>query len=153
MYMRTFLILIFSFLVTLELSAQQDNVDSSDLLIIDTFIKELGDEETPLDVILSQYIEMSSKIDDDMIDYLIASLQEIRLNLQIKDIEKLEILTYDQLPAKERKYIDLADKQTDSMYFIHYNKKNVFSLYLQNGKIFSFTLVSNEHNKVHFVTY
>lgn len=151
--MRIFLTFIFTFLITLELSAQQENIDSSDLFIIDTFIKELADEETPLDVILSQYIEMSSEIDDDMIDYLIASLQEIRLNLQSKDIQKLEVLTYDQLPARESKHIDVEDKQTDSMYFIHYNKKSVFSLYLQSSKIFSFTLVSNEYNKVHFVTY
>lgn len=151
--MRIFLTFIFTFLITLELSAQQENIDSSDLFIVDTFIKELADEETPLDVILSQYIEMSSEIDDDMIDYLIASLQEIRLNLQSKDIQKLEVLTYDQLPARESKHIDVEDKQTDSMYFIHYNKKSVFSLYLQSSKIFSFTLVSNEYNKVHFVTY
>lgn len=151
--MRIFLTFIFTFLITLELSAQQENIDSSDLFIVDTFIKELADEETPLDVILGQYIEMSSEIDDDMIDYLIASLQEIRLNLQSKDIQKLEVLTYDQLPARESKHIDVEDKQTDSMYFIHYNKKSVFSLYLQSSKIFSFTLVSNEYNKVHFVTY
>lgn len=123
------------------------------LPFIDQFINNLADDSIALDIILSQDVQLDTNIQDEMIDYLIASLQEIRLNLQLKDISKLDITPFKSLPRKETKDIDLESHDPDAIYFVRYNNKLVFPLLLSQNKIQSFTLVSKGGNKAHFVTY
>src|SRR5699024_6878284 len=120
---------------------------------IHEFIEDLSDDSIALDIILSQKVKLSAGIDREKIDYLIASLQEIRFNLQLKDPEKIIITPFTKLSRQEKRNIDLEKHAPEDVYFIQHNKKNVFALLLGDNKVSSFTLVSKGKNKSHFVTY
>lgn len=126
---------------------------STPLPFINQFVKNLANDSIAIDIILSQNVYMSDNIEDDMIDYLIASLQEMRLNLQLKNISKLDIVPFKSLPRKETKDIEIETHKADNIYFVRYNNKLVFPLLISQNKIHSFTLVSKGNKKAHFVTY
>lgn len=126
------------------------NVNSRD--IATDFIYDLNDNEIALDVILSKWVIVNEP-SDELYDYLEVSLEEIRLNLNSKNIEQIEIKNYAELPRKEVRDIDPEDLDVDNMYFVYYKNRLVTSIYVEGDKIGSFTLVSKGNEMAHFVTY
>ncbi len=116
------------------------------------FIYDLNDNEIALDVILSKWVIVNEP-SDELYDYLEVSLEEIRLNLNSKNIEQIEIKNYAELPRKEVRDIDPEDLDVDNMYFVYYKNRLVTSVYIEGDKIGSFTLVSKGNEMAHFVTY
>lgn len=116
------------------------------------FIYDLNDNEIALDVILSKWVIVNEP-SDELYDYLEVSLEEIRLNLNSKNIEQIEIKNYAELPRKEVRDIDPEDLDVDNMYFVYYKNRLVTSIYVEGDKIGSFTLVSKGNEMAHFVTY
>lgn len=133
--------------------AQENNVSNSNLTIVKKFVTALNDKEIATDVILSQYIIINKKLTDEYYEYLEASLNEVRLNIQMKDISQIQYLNYYQLPKKETRDIDLEGKNAANVYFLKIKDRLIVSLYLEADKIASFTLVSKGNNLAHFVTY
>lgn len=117
------------------------------------FIEDLSDDSVALDIILSQKVNLSDEINREKIDYLIASLQEIRFNLQLKDSGKINVIPFAKLSQQEKRKIDLEKHSPENVYFIQHNKKNIFAILLGDKKVSSFTLVSKGKNLSHFVTY
>ena len=116
------------------------------------FIYDLNDNEIALDVILSKWVIVNEP-SDELYDYLEVSLEEIRLNLNSKNIDQIEIRNYSELPRKEVRDIDPEDLDVDHMYFVYYKNRLVTSIYVEGDKIRSFTLVSKGNEMAHFVTY
>lgn len=116
------------------------------------FIYDLNDNEIALDVILSTWVIVNEP-SDELYDYLEVSLEEIRLNLNSKNIDQIEIRNYSELPRKEVRDIDPEDLDVDNMYFVYYKNRLVTSIYVDGDKIGSFTLVSKGNEMAHFVTY
>ncbi len=116
------------------------------------FIYDLNDNEIALDVILSKWVIVNEP-SDELYDYLEVSLEEIRLNLNSKNIEQIEIKNYAELPRKEVRDIDPEDLDVDNMFFVYYKNRLVTSVYVEGDKIGSFTLVSKGNEMAHFVTY
>lgn len=116
------------------------------------FIYDLNDNEIALDVILSKWVIVNEP-SDELYDYLEVSLEEIRLNLNSKNIDQIEIRNYSELPRKEVRDIDPEDLDVDNMYFVYYKNRLVTSIYVDGDKIGSFTLVSKGNEMAHFVTY
>ncbi len=116
------------------------------------FIYDLNDNEIALDVILSTWVIVNEP-SDELYDYLEVSLEEIRLNLNSKNIDQIEIKNYSELPRKEVRDIDPEDLDVDNMYFVYYKNRLVTSIYVDGDKIGSFTLVSKGNEMAHFVTY
>lgn len=116
------------------------------------FIYDLNDNEIALDVILSKWVIVNEP-SDELYDYLEVSLEEIRLNLNSKNIEQIEIKNYAELPRKEVRDIDPEDLDVDNMFFVYYKNRLVTSIYIEGDKIGSFTLVSKGNEMAHFVTY
>ena len=124
----------------------------SDIKVIKNFIQDLANEEIALDVILSKYVVIEDGTDE-LYDYLDVSLQEIRLNLMSKNINQIQYKNYRELPKKEVRDIDPEDLALENMYFLYHKDRLVTSIYVENNKIYSFTLVSKGENMAHFVLY
>ena len=124
-----------------------------DLPYIRKFVHDLSVDSIATDVLLSQYVTVNKEVDDDYLDYLVVSLDEVRLNIQNKNINEIEYLNWNQIPKKETRDIDHEGSDVNRMYFLKYKGRQVVALYLENGKIASFTLVSKGNRTAHFVTY
>ncbi|WP_164108871.1 MULTISPECIES: hypothetical protein [Sphingobacterium] len=119
---------------------------------IQSFIKDLADENKAVDIVLSKYLIIENP-SDEIYDYLEVSLEEVRINLLSKDLKEINYIPYSQMPTKDIKDIDPEDLNTEQMYFLNYRKRQMLAVYIENGKIASFTLVSKGNNKAHFVLY
>lgn len=149
-YIGTIIILLTALTVR---SQQSTNEVDNDISIIKDFITSVADEELRADVILSQHLLIKDELSNDTYDYLEASVQEIRLNLQNRKLEDIQYLPFNKLPRKETKDIDPEGKPTDKMYFLRYKDRPLLAVYIEADKIASFTLVSKGNNMAHFVTY
>ncbi len=116
------------------------------------FIADLANPKLALDIVLSKHV-LVQDADDEMYDYLLASLAEIRLNLLSKRVEDIRYVSYNEMPRKEVADIDTEGKDTSDMVFLYSGKRQMTALLTQNTKIASFTLVSKGGNRAHFVTY
>lgn len=132
---------------------QEYETADTNLVFIKKFVAALYDQSLATDVILSQYITINKELTDEYFEYLEASLNEVRLNIQMKDSNQIQYINYYQLPKKETRDIDLEGKNANHIYFLKVKDRLVVSLYLDSGKIGSFTLVSKGNNLAHFVTY
>ena len=133
--------------------AQTDTTQQhTDLPVIKDFVEMLSNDTVQTDVILSNFIIVENP-NDELYDYLLASLQEIRINLMSKNIEQIEYTSFNEMPRKEIQDIDLENLNANHIYFLHYKKRQMLALYLKENKIASFTLVSKGNNKAHFVLY
>ena len=148
-----FILSLFIIIQTVQVFAQ-DSIPSkeNDLKIIKNFINDLANQEIRTDVILSQHILVNNS-SGELYDYLEVSLQEIRINLLSKNLEDILYRSYDQMPPKEVRDIDLENIDSKRVYFLYYKNRQVCAFYLVNDKIASFTLVSKGNNKAHFVLY
>ncbi|NGM60377.1 hypothetical protein G5B30_00470 [Sphingobacterium sp. SGG-5] len=126
--------------------------DSKNKTIIQSFIADLADNNKAIDVILSQHVLVQHP-SDELYDYLEASLMEIRINLMTKRIEDIAYTPYSNMPPKEIRDVDPEGLCTHNMYFLHHKKRQMLAVYVEEGKIGSFTLVSKGGNKAHFVRY
>lgn len=122
------------------------------LNLVKNFIKDLANEDIALDVILSQYVRVTEP-SDELYDYLEVSLEEIRINLMMKKLEIIQYKSYKELPGKEVRDIDVEDLNTENMYFLYHKDRLLTSIYTEEGKIASFTLVSKGNEMAHFVCY
>ncbi|TDS15891.1 hypothetical protein B0I21_102208 [Sphingobacterium paludis] len=132
---------------------QEQSKEDLDFAVIDSFLTDLDDPSFRADVILSKHILIEQTDTDEGYDYLEASINEIRLNLQSKQLDQIEAIPFHKLPKKETRDIDPEGKSTSDMYFLFYKGRQMLALYLKNDKIASFTLVSKGNNLAHFVTY
>ena len=130
----------------------ENKSSKENLSLVKNFIHDLSNDQNALDVILSQYVTVNDP-SDEMYDYLEVSLQEIRINLMTKKLENIQYKTFTQLPRKEVKDIDPEDMDVNNMYFLYHKDRLVTSIYVEDGKIASFTLVSKGEEMAHFVTY
>ncbi len=145
---------------TPQTQAMQINTDtvaapttrSNSLRTAQQFIADLANPDLALDIVLSKHV-LVQDADDEMYDYLLASLAEIRLNLMSKRVEDIRYVTYNEMPRKEVADIDIEGKNTADMVFLYSGKRQMTALLTQNNKIASFTLVSKGGNRAHFVTY
>ncbi|UIR55174.1 hypothetical protein LZQ00_12935 [Sphingobacterium sp. SRCM116780] len=151
-YLRNVLILL-TFIIPNSSFAQENKPSESNLIYINKFVKDLNNTNIATDVILSQYITITNELTDEYFEYLQVSLDEVRLNIQMKDISQIQYINYFQLPKKETRDIDLEGKNANNIYFLKIKDRLVVALYLDAGKIASFTLVSKGDNLAHFVTY
>lgn len=131
-------------------SLERDVADPADM--VEDFIHDLADPSIPADVVLSQYV-LVTESNDEMLDYLIASLEEVRINLVSKNLPDINLINYHELPRKETADIDPEGKNVDNMFFLKHRNRHVVAVYVDQGKIASFTLVSKGRNMAHFVTY
>src|SRR5690606_36450149 len=122
------------------------------IVLIQSFIGDLADHNKAIDVILSQHVLVNHP-SDELYDYLEASLMEIRINLMTKKIDDIAYTSYDNMPHREVRDIDPEGLCTNNMYFLHHKKRQMLAVYVEDGKIGSFTLVSKGGNKAHFVRY
>lgn len=132
---------------------QENEAAETNVVLIKKFVAALYNPSTATDVILSQYVTINKELTDEYFEYLEASLNEVRLNIQMKDSNQIQYINYYQLPKKETRDIDLEGKNANHIYFLKVKDRLVVSLYLDSGKIGSFTLVSKGNNLAHFVTY
>jgi len=135
-----------------KMEKMESKSSKENLSLVKNFIHDLANDENALDVILSQYVTVNDP-SDEMYDYLEVSLQEIRINLMTKKLENIQYKTYSQLPRKEVRDIDPEDMDVNNMYFLYHKDRLVTSIYVEEGKIASFTLVSKGEEMAHFVTY
>jgi len=134
-------------------SQENTKIDASnDLSVVKNFIQELANEDIALDIVLSKHVLVDEPTDE-LYDYLLESLMEIRINLLSRKLAQFQYKNYAQLPRKQLKDIDPEDLNTNQMYFLYYKDRLISSLYIADGKIASFTLVSKGDNLAHFVTY
>lgn len=131
---------------TSETTAQDD------IALIKDFIFDIADETQRPDLILSRHVLLEQTETDEEYDYLEASIEEIRINLQPKNLNEIEDLPFQALSKRETRDIDPEGKPTDKMYFLRYRNRQMLAIYIAQNKIASFTLVS-KGNKAHFVTY
>ncbi|MFD2553332.1 hypothetical protein [Sphingobacterium tabacisoli] len=146
----SFLLLILSTSLRAQESIPKDY--NKDIRYIQSFIRDLANENKAVDIILSQYLIVENP-SDEIYDYLEVSLEEVRINLMTKNLEEIDYIPYSKMPKKEIRDIDPEGLDTDNMYFLHYRKRQMLAVYLENGKIGSFTLVSKGNNLAHFVLY
>ncbi len=117
-----------------------------------SFIRDLANTDIALDIILSKYV-ITNDADDEMYDYLLASLAEIRLNMMSKRIQDIQFIPFQEMSRRDVSDIDTEGLNTADMVFLRHGKRQLTALYMENGKVASFTLVSKGGNKAHFVTY
>lgn len=129
-----------------------DKENESDNQIIWSFISDLANYDIALDVILSQHVVVNEP-SDELYDYLEASLEGVRINLMSKKLKEIKCIPYAQMPRRDVSDIDPEGLNTDQMYFLHFRNRQMLALYVDQGKIGSFTLVSKGYNKAHFVLY
>lgn len=89
---------------------QENEAAETNLVLIKKFIAALYNPSTATDVILSQYVTINKELTDEYFEYLEASLNEVRLNIQMKDSNQIQYINYYQLPKKETRDIDLEGK-------------------------------------------
>lgn len=128
-------------------------VVNDDIALIKNFIFDIADETLRADVILSRHVLLEKTETDEEYDYLEASIEEIRINLQPKNPDEIAYIPFHALPKRETRDIDPEGKPTDKMYFLRYKNRQMLAVYIAQDKIASFTLVSKGDNKAHFVTY
>jgi len=142
-----------SCMVSQSLFAQEQQISNDHVVVLKRFVQRLNDPNLATDIILSQDLSTSKKLDEDLQEYLLASIDEIRINVQSKDINRLEYLSFAQAGRKETSDIDLEGIDPQQVYFVKYLKRFVFAAVIRDKKIASFTLVSKGNNKAHFVFY
>ena len=147
------LFLVFAFAHTNAQQLYTDTTNTNKLSIAQNFISLLNDENIASDVILNQQIRISQPLTNDYLEYLIASLDEVRLNIQSKDNSKIEYIPYRSMSRREVSDIDLEGLSPDDIYFLKFKNKLIVALLIENNKIASFTLVSKGNNMAHFVKY
>ncbi|MGE8379746.1 MAG: hypothetical protein ACN6PN_15380, partial [Sphingobacterium sp.] len=76
--------------------AQEKPVTSENVTVLKQFVHRLNDTNLATDVILSQDILTGKNLDEDQQEYLLASIDEMRINVQSKDISKLEYINFIQ---------------------------------------------------------
>lgn len=138
---------------TFSANAQGKSHTTADINLIKDFIHQVAIDSIRPDLILSQHVLLEETASDEQYDYLEASIEEIRLNLQTKNLDEIEYLPYNSLPRKETNDIDPEGKPTDRMYFLKYKKRQMLAVYIEEDKIASFTLVSKGNNRARFITY
>ena len=146
----SFLFVMLSYSLWAQESTPKDH--GKDIALIQSFITDLANENKAVDIILSQYLVVENP-SDEIYDYLEVSLEEVRINLMTKNLKEIEYIPYNKMQKKEIRDIDPESLDTDNMYFLHYRKRQVLAVYLENNKIGSFTLVSKGNNMAHFVLY
>jgi len=149
-------LLLFMFIgciVSQSLFAQEQQTSNDYVVVLKRFVQRLHDPDLATDIMLSQDLITSKKLDEDLQEYLLASIDEIRINVQSKDINQLEYLSFAQAGRKETSDIDLEGIDPQQIYFVKYRKRFVFAAVIRDSKIASFTLVSKGNNKAHFVFY
>ncbi|WP_333576224.1 hypothetical protein [Sphingobacterium sp.] len=151
--LKLVLLMFIGCLVSQGLFAQEQQTPNDYVVVLKRFVQRLHDPDLATDIILSQDLITSKKLDEDLQDYLLASIDEIRINVQSKDINQLEYLSFAQAGRKETSDIDLEGIDPQQVYFVKYLKRFVFAAVIRDKKIASFTLVSKGNNKAHFVFY
>lgn len=152
--MRTFIVSILSLLcfVAFAQESPAEKEKNNPTALLKSFIEELANPNIAPDVIMSQYV-LIAQPNDEIYDYLEARLEEIRINLLSKDIENIVYTTFQEVPRKETKDIDLEGLNADNIYFLYYNHKQLLGVYIKDNQIASVSLVSKGNNKAHFVLY
>ena len=149
--------IIYSFALLLTIisssKAQQKEAFSEDIAIVQAFIADINDPAIRADVILAKHVQIEQTNSDEGYDYLEASINEIRLNLQTKDVDKVTYVPFDELSRRETADIDPEGKPTNKMYFLYYKNRQMLAVYIENDRVASFTLVSKGNKIAHFVTY
>lgn len=145
--------LVFLFLIPAVSFAQGMKGADTNLKHIQKFIAAVNNPEIATDVVLNQYVKINKELTDEYLDYLMASLDEVRLNIQMKNPDDIQYINFNQLPRKETRDIDVEDKDPNNMFFLKVKDRLVVALYLEEDKIASFTLVSKGNKVAHFVTY
>ncbi len=151
--LKLLLFIFMSCMISQSLFAQEQQISTDHVVVLKRFVQRLNDPNLATDVILSQDLITSKKLDEDLQEYLLASIDEIRINVQSKDIKQLEYLSFAQAGRKETNDIDLEGINPQQVYFVRYLKRFVFAAVIRDKKIASFTLVSKGNNKAHFVFY
>ncbi|MCI0922374.1 hypothetical protein [Sphingobacterium rhinopitheci] len=151
--MRTILAFVLTLSSFFSFAQQEQNANTTcDSTILRSFIAQLAEDSIAYDVILSQYMTIE-KPNNDIYDYLEASLGEIRVNLMNKKLDEITYIAYSKMPKKDIKDIDIESLNPDNIYFLYYRNKQMLAVYLEEEKIASFTLVANGKGKAHFVLY
>ena len=151
--LKLLLFLLISCMVSQSSFAQEQQTSNEYIVVLKRFVQRLHDPSLATDIILSQDLITSKKLNEDLQEYLLASIDEIRINVQSKNINQLEYLSFAQAGRKETSDIDLEGIDPQQVYFVKYLKRFVFAAVIRDRKIASFTLVSKGNNKVHFVFY
>ncbi|MGE8428225.1 MAG: hypothetical protein ACN6O7_10125 [Sphingobacterium sp.] len=151
--LKLLLFLLISCIVSQSLFAQDQQTSNEYIVVLKRFVQRLHDPSLATDIILSQDLITSQKLNEDLQEYLLASIDEIRINVQSKNINQLEYLSFAQAGRKETSDIDLEGIDPQQVYFVKYLKRFVFAAVIRDRKIASFTLVSKGNNKAHFVFY
>lgn len=139
--------------ISLVTAQTTETTTQDDIALIKDFISDIADETLRPDVILNRYVLLQQTETDEEYDYLEASIEEIRVNLQPKNLNEITYIPFQALPKRETRDIDPEGKPTDKMYFLRYKNRQMLAIYIARDKIASFTLVSKGDNKAHFVTY
>ncbi|NPE46575.1 hypothetical protein [Sphingobacterium prati] len=150
---KVLLLTFISCMLATSLSAQESLAAKEPVAVLKKFVQRLNDADLATDIILSQDIVTAKNLDEDQQEYLLASIDEIRINVQSKDINKLEYINFVEAGRKETYDIDLEGIDPQQVYFVRYLKRFVFAAVIRDKKIASFTLVSKGNNKAHFVFY
>lgn len=150
---KVLLLTFVSCILCISLSAQEKPLNSENIAVLKKFVYRLNDTNLATDIILSQDLLTTKNLDEDQQEYLLASIDEIRINVQSKDINKLEFINFLQAGRKETYDIDLEGIDPKQVYFVRYLNRFVFAAVIRDKKIASFTLVSKGNNKAHFVFY
>ena len=150
---KVLLLTFVSCILCISLSAQEKPLTSENISVLKKFVYRLNDTNLATDIILSQDLLTTKNLDEDQQEYLLASIDEIRINVQSKDISKLEFINFLQAGRKETYDIDLEGIDPKQVYFVRYLNRFVFAAVIRDKKIASFTLVSKGNNKAHFVFY
>lgn len=150
---KVLLLTFVSCILCISLSAQEKPLNSENIAVLKKFVYRLNDTNLATDIILSQDLLTTKILDEDQQEYLLASIDEIRINVQSKDISKLEFINFLQAGRKETYDIDLEGIDPKQVYFVRYLNRFVFAAVIRDKKIASFTLVSKGNNKAHFVFY
>jgi hypothetical protein len=150
---KVLLLTFISCMLSIPLFAQESPAATENIDVLRRFVHRLNDPDLATDIILSQDILTSKNLDEDQQEYLLASIDEIRINIQSKDISQLEYINFIAAGRKETYDIDLEGIDPQQVYFVRYLKRFVFAAVIRDKKIASFTLVSKGNNKAHFVFY
>ncbi|MDM1294902.1 hypothetical protein HX021_11475 [Sphingobacterium sp. N143] len=150
---KLLLLTIVSTLMLTPIFAQETLEADEHVNVLKNFVLRLNDTELATDVILSQDLLTAKNLDADLQEYLLASIDEIRINVQSKDIGKFEYINFMQAGRRETNDIDLEGIDPKQVYFVRYLKRFVFAAVIQDKKIASVTLVSKGNNQAHFVFY
>ena len=154
------IMLLISFLLVFSGPGTSANTLTSDSLevkdayqLMYEFIKDIHDPEIALDVILSSHVHITQVEDQELLEYLLASLEEMRLNLTNRDLEQISFVPFNELPRKKKSEIDPEDLDPTKLYVMYHKDREMYGLYVDEQAIQSFTLVSKGNHQAHFVTY